>query len=119
MVLDEVISVALLCSSFEHHHRPTVGCSEEAQDVHGTVVARLEALAKYWTEPQTFDGRLWVVGCPVDSNISLGRKRFWIHRPAGMSVLTASMQTSGTCAIHGIGGVGKSILAAQFAYESQ
>ena len=72
-------------------------------------------MQKNWSEPHSFNGRLESVVGEPESNIALIRRPFWIERPAALSVLKAHVESRGLCSIEGIGGVGKSTLAALFA----
>ena len=79
----------------------------------------MEAVQKNWSQPQTFDGRLAAVVGQVESNVSLLRRPFWIERPAALGELAAHVDRDGMCSVEGIGGVGKSTLAALFANQYQ
>ena len=96
-ILGELLSLGLACTRKDNvNYRPKVGSPVGAAPDDSTILSRLAALQRHWSEPKKFAGRLEALILEAKStslqqrevqslkrlasNIALAKLRFWLPR---------------------------------------
>ena len=132
--MEAAFALALACTRIDSpNYRPKMGVRPGAPPDDSTVLAQLEAMLRHGGEPQVLEGRLQTYlqesATPplqqrevqslkqLASNIALAKLHFWVQRPALVQQLEQLLQEYSVCVLYGFGGVGKSTIAALYAYR--